>query len=362
MLIKKALADMNFEISEAENGELGLAAVEQDSPQLILLDVTMPVLDGPGMLERLRGMGNATPVLLLTAESGTGVIGPMLKQGGVCDYIVKPFKPEQLRAKVIEALQRQGTLAGSDANGAGAKGEEGGGFGGKAVVDVLVIDDMDNVAKKLRTMLPERVTFNSCLDRATAMSMCRERVYRAVILDTGIPEVDTAELLRDLRILQATAAFVALIMRSDKNAASTATDLGFAAHLVKPFDVAQVEEFVDNYFGNRDLLTIDGNVITPAVYTGTGSSDAFYRRLQQMAIDAASQAAAACHDRLIVNAAQITASPALVKFVLRLRAQCTDVGIELRVVGGPDVVKVLKQLVETADISVVDSIEAAKAA
>lgn len=365
MLIKKALADMNFEISEAENGELGLAAVEQDAPQLILLDVTMPVLDGPGMLERLRGKGNATPVLLLTAESGTGVIGPMLKQGGVCDYIVKPFKPEQLRAKVIEALQRHGNLPSFENKGAGAKSEEGGGFGppGKAFVDVLVIDDMDNVSKKLRSMLPERLTFNSCLDRGTAMNMCRERVYRAVILDTDIPDVDSAELLRDLRILQPTAAFVALVMRSGKNPAATATELGFAAHLVKPFDAAQVEEFVDNYFGNRDLLTVDGNVITPAAYKGApGSSDAFYRRLQQMAIDAASQAAAACHDRLIVNASQIAPSPALAKFFLRLRAQCTDVGIELRVVGGAEVVKLLKQLVETADIPVVDSIEAAKAA
>jgi two-component system, cell cycle response regulator len=358
MLIKKALADMDFEISEAENGELGLAAVEQNSPQLILLDVTMPVLDGPGMLERLRAKGNSTPVLLLTAESGTGVIGPMLKQGGVCDYIVKPFKPEQLRAKVIEALQRRGTLP-------NATSAEGGGLAvpGKASVDVLLIDDMDNVAKKLRTMLPERLTFNSCVDPGTALHMCRESVYRAVILDTDIPDVDGPALLRDLRILQPTAAFVALLMRSNKNPTGTATELGFAAHLVKPFDVAQVDEFVDNYFGNRSLLTVDDNVITPAAPKGAaGSSDTFYRRLQQMATDAASQAAAACHDRLIVNASQITPSPALAKFFLRLRTQCTDVGIELRVVGGPDVVKLLKQLVETADIPVADSVEAAKAA
>jgi two-component system, cell cycle response regulator len=358
MLIKKALADMNFEISEAENGELGLAAVEKDSPQLILLDVTMPVLDGPGMLERLRGKGNATPVLLLTAESGTGVIGPMLKQGGVCDYIVKPFKPEQLRAKVIEALQRGGTPATSPGGQAASPGTT-----AKTSVDVLLVDDMDNVAKKLRTMLPERLTFDSCLDPGAALNLCRERVYRAVILDTDIPGVDSLVLLRDLRILQPAAVFIALMLRSSKSPPASATDLGFAAHLVKPFDAAQVEEFVDNYFGNRTLLTVDDNVITPAAPKGpAGSSDTFYRRLQQMATDAASQAAAACHDRLIVNASQITPSPALAKFFLRLRTQCTDVGIELRVVGGPEVVKLLKQLVETADIPVADSVEAAKAA
>src|SRR4051812_9406368 len=74
MLVKKALADMAFEIDEAEDGEKGLQAVDQNPPDLILLDVTMPVLDGPGMLERLRSRGISTPVLLLTAESGTSVI------------------------------------------------------------------------------------------------------------------------------------------------------------------------------------------------------------------------------------------------------------------------------------------------
>src|SRR6476661_998636 len=143
MLVKKALADMGFEISEAEDGEKGLTAVEDTNPDLILLDVTMPVLDGPGMLERLRARGNPTPVLLLTAESGTSIIGPILRQGGVCDYVVKPFKPEQLRAKVVEALQKKGALpAGAE----GARAEAAAAVG-KAQVDVLVIDDMDNVAK-----------------------------------------------------------------------------------------------------------------------------------------------------------------------------------------------------------------------
>ena len=60
MLVKKALADMAFEIDEAEDGEKGLVAVDQNAPDLILLDVTMPVLDGPGMLERLRGRGTVS--------------------------------------------------------------------------------------------------------------------------------------------------------------------------------------------------------------------------------------------------------------------------------------------------------------
>jgi two-component system cell cycle response regulator len=363
MLVKKALVDMAFEIDEAEDGEKGLIAVEQNAPDLILLDVTMPVLDGPGMLERLRARGVPTPVLLLTAESGTSVIGPMLKQGGVCEYIVKPFKPEQLRAKVIEALQRTGNLPTAANNNRAPTGEGGFGQAGKSFVDVLVVDDMDNVAKKIRTMLPERLTFNSCADRGSALSMCRERVYRAVLVDTEIPDVDSMELLRELRILQPTAAFVALVMRTDKNPGSHVGQNAFAGYLSKPFDPRQVDEFVGAYFESQDLLAVDGNVLKPAAFTGVeAAADGYFKRLNTMVTSAIEEAAAACHDRVILDLTNLSPSPKLQKFLVRLGAQCTEVGLDLRVVGGAEVAKLLKQLVETAEIVVVDSVEAAKAA
>jgi DNA-binding response OmpR family regulator len=364
MLVKKALADMAFEIDEAEDGEKGLVAVEQNAPDLILLDVTMPVLDGPGMLERLRQRGVPTPVILLTAESGTSVIGPMLKQGGITEYIVKPFKPEQLRAKVIEALQRTGNLP-SMTSGNKPSAANDGGFAapGKSFVDLLVIDDMDNVSKKLKSMLPERLTFNSCADRGSALGLCRERVYRAVLIDTEIPDVDSMELLRELRILQPTAAFIALVMRTDKNPNSHVAQNAFAAYLSKPFDARQVEEFVGAYFESQDLLQVDGNVFKPAAYKGVeAASDTFFKRLQTLAGEAVQEAAAACHDRVILDLTNLPPSPKLQKFLVRIGTQCTEAGLELRVVGGAEVAKMLKQLVETAEIVVVDSVEAAKAA
>jgi DNA-binding response OmpR family regulator len=365
MLVKKALADMAFDIVEAEDGEKGLVAVDEHSPDLILLDVTMPVLDGPGMLERLRGRGISTPVLLLTAESGTSVIGPMLKQGGICEYIVKPFKPEQLRAKVIEALQRNGTMP--QLAGAPPKKPTGeaGGFAqvGKSFVDLLVVDDMDNVAKKLKSMLPERISFNSCVDRGTALSYCRERVYRAILLDTEIPDVDTVELLRELRILQPTAAFIALVMRTDKNPQQHVSSSGFSAYLLKPFDPAQVEEFVGAYFESQDLLAVDGNVLKPAPFKGAeAAADTYFKRLQNTTNTAIQGAAAAAHDKIILDLSAMPPSPRLQKWLVRVAQQCTEVGLELRVVAGAEVAKLLKQLVETAEIPVVESVEAAKAA
>lgn len=363
MLVKKALTDMSFEIDEAEDGEKGLLAVEKNPPDLILLDVTMPVLDGPGMLERLRSLGNSTPVILLTAESGSAVIGPMLKQGGICEYIVKPFKPEQLRVKVVEALQKAGVVPAPAAPKAQSAGEGGFAQAGKTFVDVLVIDDMENVSKKLRTMLPDRLSFNSCADRGSSLTLCRERVYRTVVLDTDIPDVDSVELLRELRILQPTAAFIALVMKNEKNPHQYVSGAGFSGFLSKPFDVSQVEEFTAAYFESQDLLQIDGNVLKPSAYRGPDSaSDGFYRRLQQMAAEAVLEAAAACHDRLIIDLTNLVPGLRVQKLVVRVTALCSEAGLELRLVGTPEMAKLLKQLVETAEIPIADSVDAAKAA
>jgi Asp/Glu/hydantoin racemase len=81
-----------------------------------------------------------------------------------------------------------------------------------------------------------------------------------------------------------------------------------------------------------------------------------------MASTAIQAAAAACHDRVILDLENLPPSPKLQKFLIRFGAQCSEAGVDIRVVAGPEVAKLLKQLVETAEIPVVDSVEAAKAA
>lgn len=365
MLVRKALKEMPFDIEEAEDGEKGLEKVSECNPDLILLDVTMPVLDGPGMLTKLRAQGDQTPVILLTAESGSSIIGPMLQQGGICDYIIKPFKPDQLRAKVIEALQNQGAMPdiGAPAKPAPEKKKAAFQPAGKAFVDVLVIDDMDNVAKKFKGMLPDHVSFNSCVDRQSALNLCRERVYRTVVIDTEIPDVDSVELFRDLRILQPTAAFVALVMRTVTNPEEFVSGKGFDGFLVKPFDGAQVAEFLGAYFESLDVLQIDDNVMRPSAYSGPADGlDAFFKRLGTVAQEGIEEIAAACHEDVILDLEEVPASQRLQKLLVKLVERSGEMGMQLRVVGSNDIEKLMKQLVETAGVGVYTSVDDARAA
>ena len=96
-IVKNSFKGYDCELFEAENGRDGLAIASEIKPDLIILDITMPVMNGIEMLGKLMqdDQLKATAVIMLTAESGRDHIMNIVKMG-VKDYIVKPFKGEEL--------------------------------------------------------------------------------------------------------------------------------------------------------------------------------------------------------------------------------------------------------------------------
>jgi len=105
MIVKKAFKGYDCEVTEAENGKEGLEAASREKPDLIVLDITMPVMTGPEMLEKLKSAPalKEIPVIMLTAESGKENVVQILKMG-VKDYMVKPFKGDQLIERVTKLV------------------------------------------------------------------------------------------------------------------------------------------------------------------------------------------------------------------------------------------------------------------
>jgi len=97
MIVKKAFKPFDVELLEAENGVEGLATADKAKPDLIILDITMPVMTGVEMLGKMKEQDSLKdiPVIMLTAESGKDNVMQIVKMG-VKDYMVKPFKGEQL--------------------------------------------------------------------------------------------------------------------------------------------------------------------------------------------------------------------------------------------------------------------------
>ena len=104
-MLERTLAAEGYAVQSAVDGGDALVSVERSTPDLILLDVTMPGLDGLAVCRRLRDKGLATPVLLLTArdELDDRVAG---LDAGADDYVVKPFETVELLARVRALLRR----------------------------------------------------------------------------------------------------------------------------------------------------------------------------------------------------------------------------------------------------------------
>src|SRR5688572_23112624 len=103
--IEYALKPQGYEVPVARNGEEGLEAATRNAPDLIILDVRLPGMDGFEMLRRVRGAGNKAPVLFLTArdEEMDKVIGLEL---GADDYLTKPFGLRELMSRIKALLRR----------------------------------------------------------------------------------------------------------------------------------------------------------------------------------------------------------------------------------------------------------------
>ncbi|MDP9118445.1 MAG: response regulator transcription factor [Actinomycetota bacterium] len=112
-LVSSALRFDGFETITADNGTAALVAVAENDPDLIVLDVMMPGLDGLGVLNSLRSAGSQVPVIFLTArDAANDRIGGL--RSGADDYVVKPFSVEELLARVHAVLRRSAPDAGRD--------------------------------------------------------------------------------------------------------------------------------------------------------------------------------------------------------------------------------------------------------
>ena len=104
-MLERTLTAEGYAVESAADGGGALAAVERAAPDLVVLDVAMPGLDGLSVCRRLRRAGLGLPVLLLTARDAVSdrVAG---LDAGADDYLVKPFASEELLARVRALLRR----------------------------------------------------------------------------------------------------------------------------------------------------------------------------------------------------------------------------------------------------------------
>jgi len=105
-MLERTLAAEGFEVAVAGDGGAALLAAERSTPDVIVLDVAIPLLDGLAVCRRLRDKGVATPILMLTARDAVPdrVAG---LEAGADDYLVKPFAVQELIARLRALIRRR---------------------------------------------------------------------------------------------------------------------------------------------------------------------------------------------------------------------------------------------------------------
>lgn len=258
MIVAKAFKPYECMVLEAPNGVVGLAVASREKPDVILLDYTMPVMDGFEVLARLRSDADlkATPVIMLTAEAGRETVIKIAKLG-VRDYLIKPFKEELL----VERVGRVVSLNTKSTEAVRPKRFD-------DPIHILVVDDKPAIAAQITTGLSDTNWKVSCAEQpGQALDVCTKQAVDVVLASLSLPNEGAYMLFHNLRAFAATAS-VPLFGLCVKTAAADqarAQQTGFAGIITKPIDANELKSKVSRtlkletsykYFRQKDTALV----------------------------------------------------------------------------------------------------------
>lgn len=175
--VSMALESEGYDVQTYNDGEAGLAGIEAENPDLVVLDIKMPRMDGMQVLKHLRERTALLPVIFLTSKDGEQdeVIGFSL---GADDYITKPFS-QRLLIERIRALLRRKSLQALPSEGASAQQ--------KSVLGSLSLDDERYLCVWKRTPVDLTVTEYLLVKELAGQPGCvksRDELIRAAYGET----------------------------------------------------------------------------------------------------------------------------------------------------------------------------------
>lgn len=356
MIVSRAFKGYDIEMHEAENGVEGLAVASRLAPDLIILDYTMPIMDGFEMLTKLKSDPDlkGIPVIMLTAEAGRENVMKIAKQG-VRDYLIKPFKEELIIERVgrIIDLKPMGETTGTVQR-------------YDAALKILVVDDKPAIVDQIATGLNDtswKVEGSSSTSQA--MDYCAKNRPDVIFISVSLPENGAFALFQMLRAGNRTKSVPAFAL-SVKTAAeeqARAQQIGFTGIVTKPIDFEDVKVKITRalnldtsykYFTHRDGTLI---MKLPAGFTPSVSNDIMLLLRNQVtsAVDSGI-------DKMIIDMSQIkSADITLIKLGLASQQLSNELALKSSIIGSDAVSKECKNYEETKDWRFVSSYEEALA-
>jgi len=362
LIVRKAMKPFDTIVCEAQNGEEGLAVARAEKPDLILLDVTMPVMDGVEMLTRLKADPELKqiPVMMLTAEAGRENILKIAKIG-VRDYIVKPFTEQVL----VEKLSRIMTLTPLAAAGAAAA-PAAGAAGAAGARTVFVVEDKPAIVQQVtETVKNSAWTWKHFNTSAEAFQVAEKSPPAAVVVSLSLPEGAAIDLLRSFRGRPALAStpFIGLAVKTAVEDIQRAQESGFAGVSGKPIDAADLEAKLRRALKLEGVfraaeLTKDHMLVRLSEEMTSPQLDVAMAQVMEKVTEAAdSGLGMAVFD---LNAVK-TFTVDILKFLISAQRKCEDLGMRCVMLGSSDLAASARTFDESKDWTFHAKLESAMA-
>lgn len=240
-LLKEKLVGAGYRVGEASNGREGLAKISEEKPDLILLDILMPEMNGFDVLENLSESGviKTVPVIIIS-NSGQPVEIDKALALGVKDYLVKvEFTPQEVLEKVVKQigeglkpvdssvkdLSEDATFVESPSIGKGSGSES----------YILLVEDDKFLSGLLYKKLSQEFKVEVAGNGAEAFNKIKEGIPRLVLLDLMLPDIDGFKILETLKNEDRTKNIPVLILSNlgQKEDQDRCMSLGAAGYMIK---------------------------------------------------------------------------------------------------------------------------------
>ncbi|MBN1571175.1 MAG: response regulator [Acidobacteria bacterium] len=258
-VISKHLSPFSVGMLEAENGEEGVECARKGSPDLILLDYNMPVMDGYHTLVELKTDPSlkAIPVVMVTTETSKETVVKLLKLG-LNDYIAKPFTREILLRKVnpILKLYSGDEIPPETDKDSRPEGESVAAAEDPGKPSILAVDDKASVLDLLREYLGDQYRLATVDSGKAGLTAMAKKDFDCIFLDLSMPDMSGLDVLD--QYLQGSKKeaiekkVIAMTLRSAHQDIRRASDLGLQIFLYKPFTRADVEKAIEQAMEGRE--------------------------------------------------------------------------------------------------------------
>ena len=324
-LFTDILEGEGYTTSMAGDGVEALQYLSSEEPDLILLDMVMPRMDGLATLAQMRRMGMNTKVILITSITQSAVIASCMKHG-VNEFIVKPINKEELLAKISFVL-----------GGPSPAVQE------NELSFAALFIGRERVAEEVRKMVPGNIHLECCSGKRNAENICADQRFDRIIIGSIHPPTDVLPLLKELRGAQPSASIHVVYLRSELNPGTRCVTEGFDGFLLKPLSKSQVGGVLDTDPEIPKVLDIEDYVIELAPPQPGGSLEmTYFEPMPDLMRKAVNQVADAQFDCVVFDVSNAPLTDRLIDAIVGPLKEAEGRGLEPRIVGPDSLKSVIK--------------------